>query len=181
MKITITPEKENDYEQITALLKSSVSAPTNLPNQIEKVVSHLRNSPTFLANLSIVLKLDDKVIGYALFTPIVIKDTHKSVVSLALSLVVIQTSYRKLGFASQLINYGKGEAQKLGFKSLAALGQSSYLAKFGFRPIADYKITFHNAMEGIDCVIQELSVHGLNEVHGEIIFPKEVEKHITSS
>jgi predicted N-acetyltransferase YhbS len=145
------------------------------------LIKELRYNPTFIPNLSLVLKLENNIIGYALFTPIVVKGDHHSNVSLALAILTVLPKYRKLGFASQLVKKGIKKAQQLGFKSIATLGSLNYFQKFTFRPSDDFDIYYTHENQNHRCLLLELAPNGLEGVHGQIIFPTQSNYSLTSN
>lgn len=180
MNIKIQAESESDIDIVNQLVEHAFKKTSFINHREHIVVKELRLAPTFIPKLSLTLRLDQKIIGYSLFTPIVIKDTDKSNVSLALTILTISPQYRKLGFASQLISEGIAIAQQLGFKSLVAMGDLNYFKKFGFRPSADFKI--YNSIPNLttQSLLLELENNGLNAVHGKMLFPKEISSTVLS-
>lgn len=174
MNIKIQPETDADFELVHQLVEDCYATKSYINHYEAQAVKTLRESPTFIPSLSLVLYLDQKLIGYALFTPVVIKDDQNSHVSLATTLLAVTSKYQKLGFGAQLLNHGISEARKIGFKSMIAIGNFDYYKKFGFRPAQDYKISLSQPKIDASCYMLELENNGLNAVHGEIKFPQEI-------
>ena len=117
MKIIIEAETEDDYEQITRLHVEAFNGDTEA-----KLVEKLRRTPTYLSNLSLVAKYENKIIGHILLYPIKINNGKEKYNSLALAPISVLPEFQRKRVGSRLIKKGLEEAQKLGFKSTIVVG-----------------------------------------------------------
>ena len=98
-------------------------------NEQDLVVA-LRNSDSFIPELSLIAVKEDKIIGYILFTKIKIGNYEE----LALAPLAVLPEYQKQGIGSMLIEQGHKIAKKLGYHYSIVLGSENYYPKFGYIP-----------------------------------------------
>jgi len=169
MYICITREESSDYAEVYELNTMAF----NRENEA-KLVDLLRFSDAFIPELSIVAKINNRVIGHILLTKIRIQHSDNSTSeSLALAPMAVHPDYQNKGTGSKLIIYSIEKASELNYKSIIVLGHENYYPKFGFQPayIWDIKPEFEvpkNAFMGI-----ELSESSLKNCAGTVIYPKE--------
>ena len=97
---------------------------------------NLRNSDSFIPELSLVAVKDNKIVGYILFTKIKIEN-HEEI---ALAPLAVLPEYQKQGIGSKLIEEGHKIAKKLGYHYSIVLGSENYYPKFGYIPAIQYGI-----------------------------------------
>lgn len=146
-------------------------------NNEARLVDALRKNETaFIHELSIVATIDNKVVGYILFTKINIKDEHgNSNESLALAPVAVKTELQKSGIGGQLILKGFEIAKKIGFTSAIVLGHEHYYPKFGFEPAEKWNIKAPFEVPSNAFMAIELVADGLKNVTGTVNYAKEFE------
>lgn len=140
-------------------------------NDEAELVDKLRKNNQFNPSLSFVALMDNKLVGYLLFTPIKINysSNSKSISSLALAPVSILTEYQKQGIGSQLIEYGINQLRSQGFSSIIVLGHEHFYPKFGFVPAKQYHIRASFPLTNENCFMAlELEPHAfpLNNEEG---------------
>lgn len=162
MEIIIRQESKSDFSAVYNLIKSAFGQENE-----SKLVEDLRKSMAFIPELSIVATFDSKIVGYILFTRIIIKDEADiGNSSLALAPLAVDPILQRQGIGGQLIRYGLKKAKELGHSSVIVLGHEHYYPKFGFEPadkwniISPFKVPA-NVFMGI-----ELKENGLKNVHG---------------
>ena len=139
-----------------------------------KLVDLLRDSDTFVPELSLVAIIDNKIVGHILFTKIKIADDKQNEFdSLALAPMAVKPDIQKNGIGGQLIRAGLDKARELNFKSVIVLGHEHYYPKFGFVPTNKWNIKSPfdvptNVFMGL-----ELMEGGLKNVSGTVKYPKE--------
>ena len=171
MEVEIRIEAVNDFSDVYDLNKISFGQESE-----PKLIDLLRKSNAFIPGLSLVAKMNNKIVGYILFTKIKIKDDNgKEIESLALAPMAVRPDLQKQGIGGKLIRYGLSKATELGYKSVIVLGHEHYYPKFGFVPAERWKIKAPfdvptNVFMGI-----ELVKNGLTDVTGTVQYPKEFE------
>lgn len=98
------------------------------------LVDRLRSTDSFIPELSLVACVDNKAIGYILFTKIHIIGENNSEESLALAPISVYPEWQDKGVGKILINEGISRAKAIGYKSVIVFGHEEYYPKFGFVP-----------------------------------------------
>lgn len=169
-KITATIRTENpqDYPSVYNLNTSAFKR-----KEEARLVDRLRLNNNFIPELSIVATIDKQIIGYILFTEILIVNGTNKTTSLALAPMSVMPEFQRKGIGAQLIYHGFEEAKKLGFKSVLVLGNSSFYSRFGFTLTSKWAIipplNFpEEAFMGI-----ELEKDSLSKAKGHVKYPTE--------
>lgn len=168
MEITIRPETEEDYKEITKLHDLAF-------NRINegKLVKNLRKTKSFISELSLVAEYKNTIIGHILFYPIKIIAENRKCGSLTLAPLSVLPAYQNKGVGSKLIERGLATAKKLGFKSVVVLGHSWYYPKFGFEVASKWGVYSPFDVPEEAFFVLELIRNGLKNCRGRVEFPKE--------
>lgn len=168
MNLTIRQETCNDYQKVVKVVKHAFKNVAISDSQEHLLVKRLRNSDTFIPELSIVAEYKNEIIGHILLTKIKIVNNSNTFESLALAPVSVLPKFQKQGVGGKLIEEAHKKAKKLGFKSIVLLGHENYYPKFGYELTSKYNIEIpFNAPEE-NCMVIELTKNGLKRVSGKV-------------
>jgi predicted N-acetyltransferase YhbS len=173
MDAIISTERPEDYEEVIKLTDLAFKDMPFSSHKEGELVSKLRKGVNFVEELSIVAKLNNKIIGHILFTKLNIKDGEKLYETIELAPVSVLPEYQRKGIGSKLINEGIERAKKLGFKSVIVVGHPEYYPKFGFEPAAKYNLKSSIDVPSEVFMAMELVEDGLKDVKGTVIYPEE--------
>ena len=134
--IEIRQENQKDYEEVYRVIKTAFETAEHSDGNEHDLVVVLRNSDSFIPELSLVAVKEDKIVGYILFTKIKIEN-HEEI---ALAPLAVLPEYQKQGIGSMLIEQGHKIAKKLGYHYSIVLGSENYYPKFGYIPAIQYGI-----------------------------------------
>lgn len=134
--IEIRQENQKDYEEVYRVVKTAFETAEHSDGNEHDLVVVLRNSDSFIPELSLVAVKEDKIVGYILFTKIKIEN-HEEI---ALAPLAVLPEYQKQGIGSMLIERGHKIAKKLGYHYSIVLGSENYYPKFGYIPAIQYGI-----------------------------------------
>lgn len=134
--LEIRQENKNDYEEVYNVIKTAFETAEHSDGNEHNLVVALRESNNFIPELSLVAVQDNKIIGYILFTKIVIGEYEE----LALAPLGILPEYQKRGIGTKLIEEGHKIAKKLGYHYSIVLGSDKYYPKFDYIPASQYGI-----------------------------------------
>ena len=141
-----------------------------------ELVGMLRNSNTFIPELSLVATVGDKVIGHILFTKIkIVTPASLEVESLALAPMAVMPAFQNKGVGGLLIKHGLNKARELGYRSVMVLGHEHYYPKFGFLPAAKWNIKSSYEVPVNAFMALELVPAGLDNIEGLVKYPPEFE------
>ncbi len=171
MKILIRPEQADDVEQIYQVNKLAFAQEDE-----SKLVDKLRQASSFIPSLSLVATMDEKVVGYILFTKIsIISPTGTRHEMLTLAPMAVHPKVQRKGIGGQLIKQGLAEAVKLGYQSVIVTGHEQYYPRFGFRPAEQWNIKAPFEVPPTVFMAIELVPDGLANVSGTVQYPTEFE------
>ena len=68
--LTIRQENKNDYEEVYNVIKTAFETAEHSDGNEQDLVVALRKSDNFIPELSLVAVMDNKIVGYILFTKI---------------------------------------------------------------------------------------------------------------
>ena len=134
--VEIRQENKNDYEEIYDVVKTAFETAEHSDGNEQDLVVALRNSDSFIPELSLVAIKDNKIVGHILFTKIKIGNHEE----LALAPLAVLPEYQKQGIGSKLIQQGHKIAKELGYHYSIVLGSETYYPKFGYVPAIQYGI-----------------------------------------
>lgn len=134
--IEIRQENQKDYEEVYRVVKTAFETAEHSDGNEQDLVVALRNSDSFIPELSLVAVKEDKIVGYILFTKIKIEN-HEEI---ALAPLAVLPEYQKQGIGSMLIEQGHKIAKQLGYHYSIVLGSENYYPKFGYIPATQYGI-----------------------------------------
>jgi len=169
MELKIRQENRDDIKEIYEINSLAFGQENEA-----KLVDLLRDSATFVPELSLVATIDNKLVGHILFTKIKITDDKQNEFdSLALAPMAVRPDNQKSGIGGQLIRVGLDKARELNFKSVIVLGHRNYYPKFGFVPTSKWNIKspFDVPTEAFMGI--ELTKNGFKDVSGTVNYPKE--------
>lgn len=134
--VEIRQENKNDYEEIYNVVKTAFETAEHSDGNEQDLVVALRNSDSFIPELSLVAIKDNKIVGHILFTKIKIGNHEE----LALAPLAVLPEYQKQGIGRKLIQQGHKIAKELGYHYSIVLGSETYYPKFGYVPAIQYGI-----------------------------------------
>ena len=172
MRVNIRQENTDDFNTVFEENKLAFGQDNEA-----NLVALLRKSNAFIPELSMVATLENKIVGYILFTKIQIANNDKSETeSLALAPVAVRPEFQHRGIGGQLIKHGLDKARELQYRSVVVLGHKDYYPKFGFEATTKWNIKspFNISDKGNFMGI-ELIKDGLKNSDGLVKYPKEFE------
>lgn len=171
MQVEIRQENTNDIASIFELNKVAFGQENEA-----KLVDLLRNSNSFIPELSLVAIFDNEIVGHILFSKInIINDNKDKFESLALAPMAVKSEFQNNGISGQLIQSGLDKAKELQHKSVIVLGHKHYYPKFGFAPADKWNIKSPYNVPREVFMALELTTDGLKNVSGLVKYPKEFE------
>ena len=138
--VEIRQENKNDYEEIYNVVKTAFETAEHSDGNEQDLVVALRNSDSFIPELSLVAIKDNKIVGHILFTKIKIGNHEE----LALAPLAVLPEYQKQGIGSKLIQQGHKIAKELGYHYSIVLGSETYYPKYGIK--APFEVSNENFM-----------------------------------
>ena len=172
MEINIRQESPEDYVEVEKLIEAAFKAEKFSDHREHFLVKKLRDSNSFVPELSIVAEIEGEVIGHVLLTKIKIKKENTTFESLALAPISVKPKYQKQGVGGKMIRIAHKKAISLGYKSIVVLGHEDYYPRFGYQITSKFGIKLHFEATEANCMIIELVENGLQDVSGIVEYPR---------
>ncbi len=140
--IEICEITENDWydaEWITQRAFWNLHAPGCDENLL---IAKLRKSDDYIAQISKVAKVDDRVVGIIQYSKAyVINDDGTKYDVLTFGPLSVEPDYQSLGVGGKLLKATMEEARKAGYLAIIIFGEPGYYPRFGFRTCDHFGIT----------------------------------------
>ena len=165
--LIIRPENLTEAAAIYALNKLAFDGRDAEP----RLVNVIRESESFIPELSLVAELDEQIVGHILFSRIHIETADQQVSTLALAPMAVLPQYQKRGIGSELIRRGLEQCKRLGWASVIVLGHPAYYPRFGFSAELAKLLECPYGDIGDAWMALELAPGALNNVRGNVVYP----------
>lgn len=129
MGINIRPEAVADYAAIAAVNARAF----NLKGGEPLMVALARHRSGFDPELSLVVEMDGRLVGHALFTRQVIRLLNDDLPAVLLGPIAVDPAYQDQGFGGALIVEGHNVARAKGYTLTFLVGHPPYYPRFGYR------------------------------------------------
>ncbi|MDU3338272.1 N-acetyltransferase [Paraclostridium bifermentans] len=173
MGINIRKETIEDREEIYNLIKESFKSAEHSDGSEQDLVNRLRNSDSYIHDLSLVATCDKTIVGHIMFTKISIESKDLKTESLALAPLSVLPKYQRQGIGSKLITEGLSIAKNLGYNSVVVLGSEKYYPKFGFKEAKEFRVNPPFDVPSENFMVIELEPTSLKNVNGVVKYAKE--------
>lgn len=173
LKPFIRQEIRDDYKEVFQLLKEAFAADQYSDHKEQYLVDRLRKSSHFIPELSLVAKVNEKIIGYILMTQAGIENKDSMHPTLALAPIAVHPDYQNQGIGKRLINYAHAKAIFLGHESIVLIGHQNYYPKFGYQLAMKFGVRFPFDVPEINRFVLELKKGALEGISGDIVYARE--------
>ncbi|UCG78888.1 MAG: N-acetyltransferase [Nitrospirota bacterium] len=168
MKFVVRAEKKEDREGIGKICGDAFGQPNE-----GVLVEKLRERREFVAELSLVAEHEGRIIGHALFFPVMIRMKKGEIETLALAPLSVHPDFQRKGVGARLVQEGVDAAKKLGYRSVIVVGHPEYYPMFGFRPASEWGIRAPFDVPDKAVMALELVEGALKNSSGTIDYPEE--------
>ena len=162
MTTTIRASSSQDLTTICELIKESFKDDKHSDHQEQFLVQRLHQSPDFIPQLSLVYMIDNQILGYILFSKVIIGTEN----ALVLAPLVVDPKHQNQKIGSQLIKEGHKIALAMGFSQIVVFDYPNFYSRFG------YKIK-KGSTNSLDLPEKYILFSNLDKDDYHIIFPKE--------
>jgi predicted N-acetyltransferase YhbS len=134
--VTVRQERKTDHDAVYAVIKTAFASAEHSDGNEQDLVTALRDSGSFVPELSLVAEEYGRIVGHILFTKADV-DGHTV---LALAPLSVLPPYQRKGIGQALMAEGHRIATKLGFDYSVVLGHAGYYPKAGYRSASRFGI-----------------------------------------
>ena len=132
----IRQERADDYNTVFHVVAKAFSHAEHSDGNEQELVKALRDTPSFIPELSLVALEDGKIVGHILFSKIAIGEYTE----LALAPLSVLPAYQRRGIGLALIREEHRIAKQLGYDYSVVLGSPTYYPRAGYLPASLYGI-----------------------------------------
>jgi predicted N-acetyltransferase YhbS len=161
--IKIRNEKETDYEKIEEITRKAF---WNLyvPGCIEHYLVHImRPHKDFLAELDLVIEVDNQIIGNIMYTKTkLIDESGNEKDILTFGPVCILPEYQRKGYGKKLMEYSFKQACALGYDVIVIFGNPNNYVNRGFKSCKKYNVSLENGTYPAAMMVKELKPDALD-------------------
>ena len=166
--LIVRQENSNDYDEVYNVVKTAFKTAEHSDGNEEDLVVSLRNSEAFIPELSLVAIENDKIIGYILFTRIMIGKSEE----VALAPLAVLPEYQRQGVGTRLIKAGHRIAKEKGYHYSVVLGSENYYPKLGYNEARLYNIEAPFEVESKNFMAIKLN-ESKEKISGTVQYSKE--------
>jgi putative acetyltransferase len=111
------------------------------------------------------------VLGYTLFSPIVIAAPEQSIPALALAPLAVTPLRQRQGIGSKLIEAGLSKCRELDHSIVVVVGNPRYYQRFGFQKASKFNLKSSLPFPDEAFMVLELKPGALINVIGTVMYP----------
>lgn len=141
--MNIRQEQLIDYAIVYQVVKKAFENAEHSDGNEQDLVARLRNSISFIPELSLVVVEENRIVGHILFTKAFVNDVEV----LALAPLSVLPEFQNRGIGLSLIKQGHRIASQREYQYSVVLGHSKYYTKAGYVPASVYGIKAPFAVE----------------------------------
>ena len=174
--MNIRLEQPTDYREVENLTREAfwnVYAPGCVEHY---VLNQYRNNPDFIPELSLVMEVDNRVIGHVMFSRAhIIKEDGSGVPAWTFGPISIHPDYKRKGYGLKLLQYSLEKAREMGIGVVCMEGNIEFYKHAGFVLASTLGIHYHAEPKDADVpyfLAQELIPGYLNGIEGTYHTPK---------
>lgn len=164
--VTIRPERKQDHSLIY-----NVNLQAFGQEEEPRLVDAIRESPSFIPELSLVAVIDDHIVGHIMFSDISIRAEEGDVPALALAPVAVLPQHQNQGIGSKLMERGLQESARLGHEIVIVIGHPEYYPRFGFKPARAQGLEAPFEVPDEAFMVLELVPDALSGISGMVKYP----------
>jgi len=122
------------------------------PGCSEHYVIHvLRQDPSFVKELDLVMEMNGKLIGQNMFMKTIINaDDGRDIPVLTMGPICIDSDLQRQGYGLQLLKYSLNKATELGYGAVLFEGNIEFYGKCWFKYAKEFSIRYHDLPEDAD-------------------------------
>lgn len=172
---TIRQEESKDFFTVENLVREAFWNVYQPGCDEHFIVNQYRDNPDFIKELSLVLELDNKIIGYIMFSKAQIDcDNGTKLDVITFGPLAIHPDFQRKGFGKILVDYSLEKAKDLGYTCVFICGNGEFYGKSGFVPATTKGIHYADDPEGeaLYFLCKELKENFLKYVYGIYHDPK---------
>ncbi len=134
--LLIRPEQERDFDEIRSVVKTAFAGVRHTDSDEHNLVDRLRLTDEYIPELSFIAEVNDRIVGYAMFSLINIGSAK----AIALAPLAVLPEFQNCGIGNALIDAGHRKAAEGDYCCSVVLGSPEYYSKSGYIPALPFGI-----------------------------------------
>lgn len=134
--LIIRTEQECDFDEIRTVVKTAFAGAEHTDGDEHNLIDRLRCTDEYIPGLSFVAEINEKIVGYAMFSQIYIGVSK----AIALAPLAVLPEFQNLGIGRALIAAGHRKAAEGDYDCSVVLGSPEYYSKSGYLPALPFEI-----------------------------------------
>ena len=134
--LLIRPEKECDFDEVRSVVKMAFAVAEHTDGDEHNLIDRLRSTDEYIPELSFIAEVNNRIVGYAMFSRIYIGLTK----AVALAPLAVLPRFQNYGIGRALIETGHRKAAESDYFCSVVLGSPEYYSKSGYLPALQYGI-----------------------------------------
>lgn len=134
MNLKSRKTKAADYPSILDTVRAAFDEARSEEQENTDLVAHLLAVPTAKPRFSLAALLEDRMVGFILFTKVDLDPSDHDLSASILAPLAVHPAYQNRGIGSRLVEKGLEDLKQMGVDLVFVLGHPNYYPKFGFRP-----------------------------------------------
>ena len=165
---SIRTERVGDAEAISEVVTRAYAGIGYSDHREHLMVDRLRESGSFVPDLSLVAEIGSEIIGHLLLSRVTITGDPPSTDGLALAPLSVAPKHQAKGVGHALVSEAHLRARRAGFGYIVLVGPSDYYRRFGYEPLSNYPVTLPFDAPAAESMILILAAAALRGVNGEV-------------
>ncbi len=171
MDIKIEHILEKDYYEIKYLAKRSFWN-LNMPGCDEHYLVHrLFNDANYVPSLSLLAKLDNKIVGFILYTKCRLETKNGDIDVLTFGPLCVDPEYQRKGIGKTLLLESIKLAKLTDYPAIFICGVPTYYPKFGFKEAKEFGVTMPDGSNFDAFMGYELKEGSMKDIAGKFYEP----------
>ncbi|WP_106767880.1 GNAT family N-acetyltransferase [Paenibacillus faecalis] len=164
----IRTEQVQDYVQVKQMLIKAFQSEAE-----SRLVEHIRSSPDFIPQWSIVSETDGIITGHIMLSLGEVIDDNRSYRVACLAPLAVDPAYQRKGIGGELIREALRRCPQFDIPFVFLIGHPSYYPRFGFVTAAHYGFQLKQFEVPAEVfMVYEIEEGALNRLKGELRYSK---------
>lgn len=161
--VKIRNEKETDYKRVEEITRKCFWN-LYIPGCNEHYLVHvMRSHEDFVAELALVIEVDNQIIGNIMYTKAkLVDEAGEEKEILTFGPLCILPEYQRMGYGKMLIDHSFNQAVALGYDVVVIFGNPSNYVSRGFKSCKKYNICLGNGTFPSAMMVKELKAEALD-------------------
>jgi len=166
VSVKVRPAEEPDYQDIYKINREAFGGYNEA-----MLVANLRSTNNFIPGLSLVAEIEGQVVGYILFSRVLLETQDGELPILALAPLAVIPKHQNQGVGTALVKQGLKVCLQYGEKVVVVLGHADFYPRFGFTQACSKGVQAPFPVPDNIYMLIELTPDVLKDISGTVIYP----------